>query len=144
MNVAALKQGLANRGLGVGGNKAELASRLLAQVGGVQQVQADAQPPPAVAAKQPKYKWVDIADHTFTPRTPYAGSDLPKLHADFANLTTENRPHECGSSSSMRQRRSTMSRRFRSSTVMVRSWHRDMLRRLSPFCGERARSYRVK
>ena len=94
MNVAALKQGLANRGLGVGGNKAELASRLLAQVGGVQQVQADAQPPPAVAAKQPKYKWVDIADHTFTPRTPYAGSDLPKLHADFANLTTENRPHE--------------------------------------------------
>ena len=48
MNVAALKQALADRGLGVGGNKEVLASRLLAQVG-VQQVQADAQPPPAAA-----------------------------------------------------------------------------------------------
>ena len=94
MSVAQLKQGLAERGLATSGKKAELAARLLGQVG-VQQVPADNQPPPAAAgSKQPKYTWVDIKDHVFTPRVPYAGSELPKLHATFDHLTTESRPHE--------------------------------------------------
>jgi hypothetical protein len=48
----------------------------------------------ANGAAQKKYKWVDIADHTFTPRAPFDGPDKPTLGPEYDHLSIDSPPHE--------------------------------------------------
>lgn len=50
---------------------------------------------PPAAGKQPKYTWVDVDNHTFLPRTPWAGADeAPTLGPEYNHLTVDSPPEE--------------------------------------------------
>ena len=48
----------------------------------------------AVAAKQSKYTWVNLDDHTFTPRTAFSGPDKPSLGEEYDHLKSASPPEE--------------------------------------------------
>jgi hypothetical protein len=48
----------------------------------------------AVAAKQSKYTWVNLEDHTFTPRTAFSGPDKPSLGEEYDLLKSASPPEE--------------------------------------------------
>lgn len=48
----------------------------------------------AVAAKQSKYTWVNLEDHTFTPRTAFSGLDKPSLGEEYDHLKSASPPEE--------------------------------------------------
>lgn len=48
----------------------------------------------AVAAKQSKYTWVNLEDHTFTPRTAFSGPDKPSLGEEYDHLKSASPPEE--------------------------------------------------
>ena len=47
-----------------------------------------------VAAKQSKYTWVNLEDHTFTPRTAFSGPDKPSLGEEYDHLKSASPPEE--------------------------------------------------
>lgn len=48
-----------------------------------------------VAPKPPKYTWVDVEDHVFSPRVEFEGEPLPTLSSKFDHLTVDSAPWEC-------------------------------------------------
>ena len=48
----------------------------------------------AVAAKQSKYTWVNLEDHTFTPRTAFSWPDKPSLGEEYDHLKSASPPEE--------------------------------------------------
>ena len=79
------------RGGGKGGGRAGSGAR---GKGGGKGGRAGAPATAAAPRAEPKYKWVDLDQHTFTPRAAWSGEELPTLGEELADLKWDDAPEK--------------------------------------------------